>query len=152
MDNIDIFNNTEIIMTRKMPSKIVSWITVLIIGLVIFLFISIFYKYNDYIYLDAKVLEDNEKFYLQTYLNDDYIKKISKATLIVDGIEQVFIISKITPSYYNDSNSNNIYEVLLEAPVNQKLNINNNIVELRFKLSQTTLINKFMTNIKKELG
>ena len=47
MDKIDIYNDSAIILEKKTPKKIISWITILIILTLIFLFLS-FLPFNLY--------------------------------------------------------------------------------------------------------
>ena len=35
MNNLDIFNNSAVIIERKIPPKIISWITIMILSLII---------------------------------------------------------------------------------------------------------------------
>ena len=49
MDKLDIYNNSAIILDKKTPKKIISWITILIILTIMFVVFSLI-PFNIYIY------------------------------------------------------------------------------------------------------
>ena len=49
MNKIDAFKNSKMKIMYSSPSRIISWITIVLIIIISFLIISIFYKYNTYI-------------------------------------------------------------------------------------------------------
>ena len=48
MNDIDIYNNSSVIMLKKVPVKIISWITILLVFLIFILVFGIFFTYNKY--------------------------------------------------------------------------------------------------------
>ena len=63
MDNIDIYNNSAIILNNKLPKKIISWITILIILFILFIIFS-FVPFNIYKPIIGYVDIKNNKTYL----------------------------------------------------------------------------------------
>ena len=48
MNDIDIYNNSSVITLKKVPVKIISWITILLVFLIFILVFGIFFTYNKY--------------------------------------------------------------------------------------------------------
>jgi len=111
MDNIDIFNNSAIIMNRKTPPKIISWITVIIVLLLLGILLS-FYKFDRY------------------YVYQGYFDSNNNLCLIVDY--KYFDTIKNKYVYYDNKKYD--YEIISMKPViNEKENYWVVLVKLDFK-------------------
>jgi hypothetical protein len=152
MNKIDVFNNSSIILERKTPSKIVSWITIIISAIVIFLFISIFYKYNEYLYYVGTVVKQEEGFYVKLYIEADKIVNFYNNELVIDNDKIDYKIISISDDYYHIEPGTEVYEVVIDCLTNEQSMINSNLVELRFKKPKVTFMNKIIEKIKKELS
>lgn len=152
MDNINIFDNSTIIMMRKTPSKIFVWIVVIIIGLIVFLSLSIFYRYNKYLNYIGTIVEEDTQYYIKIFIEEDKLVAFSNNILLIDNKEIEYKVKNISKNYYLTPQSVKMHEVVLKCKLNQQLMIDNNMVQLRFKMPQTTAMHDFIENIKKELS
>lgn len=152
MNNLDIFNDTAIIMERKIPPKIISWITIMILSLITLLCISLFYNYNKYLYYFGTVIVDSENYYIKLYIEKDKIPNFSNNELIVNEVKTKYQIMNISENYYLTELKKEVYEVQIRCLLDDEVVINNNLVELRFKVPKTTMMQEIIKKIKKELG
>lgn len=77
MNKIDTFKNSKMKIMYSSPSRIISWITIVLIIIVSFFIISISYRYNTYIKVISYV-NINEKYNIRGIIEkkDMPIKKI----------------------------------------------------------------------------
>lgn len=121
MDNIDIFNDSAIILERKVPKKIKSWITILISLLILFVFIS-FIKFNTYedytgLYLNKQVIIYSNQFPLNN-------------KLYIEGKKYTYNIISI-----NDN------KVILDIELDNNLKVDNNVLRINLLKDRTTIFN-----------
>lgn len=152
MDNIDVFDNSTIIMIRKTPPKIISWITIITIGLIALLIISIFCKYNRYTNYIGTIVKEGEQYYVKLFIEEDKIITFPNSKLLINHKEVNYKIKTISKNYYLTEYAQKMYEVLLSCTLPQNLIIANNLVELRFKSSKTTIMHNFFEKIKREMS
>ncbi len=103
LEDINIYENSYIITTRKQPIKIISWITILIITLLIFLIIFFNFKYNKTLNYYTNIIEKEGEYY--AILNMDKILTktfMEKSILKVSGEEVNYEIVEINDNYIND--------------------------------------------------
>ncbi|NLL45049.1 MAG: hypothetical protein GX247_05235 [Mollicutes bacterium] len=151
MNNLDVFNNSSIILERKIPPKIISWITIMILSLIIFLSISLFYKYHKYLYYLGTVIVEDKNYYIKLYIDKDKIPNFSNNELFIDNIKTKYQIKKISEHYYLTENKKKFYEVYITCLLDKKIIMDNNLIELVFKMPKTTIMQEIMKKIKKEL-
>jgi len=136
-DNIDIYNNSAIILNKKTPFIINSWIIILIILLLLFVILSfipfnIYKTYNGYI-----ILEDNKSYISLLIDESDFpINKDNK--LYIKKNKYKYRIINI-----EDNN------VILEVKLKNNIQINNNIVTVNIQKNRTTLFKIIKNKIKK---
>ena len=136
-DKLDIYNNSAIILEKKTPKKIISWITILIILTLIFLFLS-FLPFNLY---KTKVG------YVNIVDNNSYIVlPIDESDFPFDKSNKLYIKNK-EYSYKVVSIEDNL--VLLDINLDDNLKIQNNIVKLNILKDRTTLFKIIKNKIKK---
>ena len=121
MQNIDIFNDSAIILDRKVPNIIKSWITVLVILSVLFIPIS-FIKFNTYegytgVYINNVVIIYSNHFPLN--------KK-----LYIEGKKCNYDIISI---------ENN--KVILNIELDSSLKVENNVLNLNILKDRTSILN-----------
>ncbi len=135
MKNIDIYNNSKIILERSVPNKILSWITILkmlTIMLIIFSFIP-FNRYKSYLgYVDND--------YITLFYNTDDFPFNKHDELYINYNKYNYNVVSID----KDSNA-----ILIDIDDNIKLQ--NNIVKLYFLKGKTTIFDMVKNNIKKGL-
>lgn len=132
MDKIDIYNDSAIILNRKTPKCIISWITILILLFIIcFILFSIpFNIYNSVI--GQVILVDNDYYVLVD--SSDF--PLNKKLYIKDKYYRYKIIKK-------DSN------ILLKLDLDDSLKLNNNIILMHTQSDRTTVFKILKEKIKK---
>lgn len=143
MDDINIYYNSSIIVDRKIPSKIVSWVTILIGLLIFILLFGNFVEYKKY----QKVVGIVKNNAIIVLIEPNMINKMQR-TLIINNKEYNFEINSISEDYTILDNKN-YYEMILDIDLDNKYKINNNILELNIELGKTTLIKEIIIFLKK---
>lgn len=131
MNNIDIFNNKDIILFRKVPKMIYSYTTILIITMVLFLIIGQI-KYKKYSVFYAYVLDNNlliECDYLPSYDDNLIFENKKYKYKLLDVTKQIFTIKVDIP---------------------KKHMIDNNVLEVRMIKEETTILKELKKIIWKD--
>lgn len=152
MDKIDVFDNSAVIMMRKSPPKIISWITIITISLIAFLIVSIFYKYNRYTNYIGTIVKEDEQYYVKLFIEENKIITFSDSKLLINSKVVEYQIETISKNYYLNEHSEKMYEVSLRCVLPQNLIIANNLVQLRFESLKTTIMHNVIENIKREMS
>lgn len=140
MDKLDIYNDSAIILESKIPKKIISWITILIVLTLLFICFS-FVPFNKYKKLKGyiNIVEDTSFIIL----------KINKSDFPIDNNNQLYIKDK----KYNYKIVNILEDKLIvKSNLDKNLKIQNNIVEVNLLKNRTTLYKIIKEKIKKGLG
>lgn len=145
MNDIDIYNNSSVIMLKKVPVKIISWIAILLVFLIFILVFGTFFTYNKYEKCIGMVRENN----IVLELSPDKINKI-KDRLYIDNKKYNFEIKEISKDYIIIDNKN-YYEIVLNINLEDKYKIDNNILEIYIELEKTTLLKEIFNFLKKGL-
>lgn len=139
-------NNSREILCRKTPLCIVNFTTVLILSLIVLIIISNF-SYNKYLQIYGYVVLDNNDYYINTYLSKTDIANLQKFKLYLDNKKTNFKVIKISnEQYYIDNKS--YYLVSLKINLDKSQIIQNNIINLMFKIRKTTLKKEIFIKIK----
>ena len=139
-DNIDIYNNSAIILSNKTPKFIKSWIIMLIILSLLFIIISLI-PFNTYSTYNGIVIESDKESYINLNLE-----------------KSDFPISKNNKLYIKDKNykykilSIEDNNVLIGIKLKDDIKINNNIVVVNILKNRTTLYKIIKNKIKKGFG
>ena len=129
--------NSEEILERKMPKSIVSWITILIIFLIVSLiFINI--PFNTYKSFNGYIFRYEDNFYIQVLINKSDFPINKKNTLYIKN-------KKYNYKVLNIDRKENILSLKLE----DSIKIDNNIVKVNIKKGKTTVFNILKNIIKK---
>lgn len=148
MNNIDIFYNSEIILRRK-SLKIKYYIIIMFILITVLIIFLSTYSYNPYLNLKAIVVVEENNYYLRTLISEKEINNINANTLIISDKKHKFKVKNISEEYILDENYNKYYEVLLNAKIDKKLIINNNIIDINIEMPKTTFAREVIKKIKK---
>lgn len=143
MDDINIYYNSSVILERKTPKKIISWITILILLLIFILIFGFFFEYTKYEKTVGIVKENT----LITFIDPIKINKLNKK-IIIENKKYDYTINSISEDYTILENKN-YYEVILDVNLEDKYKINNNILEINIELEKTTLIKEIINFFKK---
>jgi len=139
-DNIDIYNNCAIILNKKTPSVIKSWIIILILLNILFITI-LFIPYNKYIIYKGYVILKNNKSYVSLNINTNDFPIKKKDKLYIENDKYNYKIISIE--------NNNL---ILSINLNDNIKINNNLVTLHILKDKMTLFEKIKNRIKKGFG
>ena len=123
MDNVDVFNNSAIILNKKVPKRIISWITILII-LLSLVTIILFVNFN--VYKSTIGIYHNDK--VEIY---DFNLPLNKKNKLY--INQNLYNYKIIGIYDN--------KIILDIKLDDDLKIENNIFNINILKSRTNLFN-----------
>lgn len=136
-DKLDIYNNSAIILEKKTPKKIISWITILIILLSLFVVFS-FIPFNIYKPVYGKVnITGNKTFIILNFNGSDFpFNKSNK--LYIKNKEYTYKVVRIEDNL-----------VLLEINLDNNLKIQNNIVNVNILKDRTTIFKIIKNKIKK---
>ena len=74
-NEIDIYNNSSVIYYRRNNIFIPFWITLLFVGLFIFIMLSCFYKYTLVDIYYGKIISTEESNYIMLEVDEDFILK-----------------------------------------------------------------------------
>ena len=141
MENIDVFAFSKLKLMNDKPSRIVSWITILVVFVIFFVVLGIFLNFNIYSSYIGYV-EINNDYNLRIIINDKSFPINKNYKLYIDNKRYSYKITKI-------EKSNGYYELLVNCKLDENLLINNNILTVRFKKYSTTLMKEMLKRIKK---
>ena len=120
LEQIDIFNNARVIFNQKLESKIIIWISALIIGSILLLLISLFYRFKSYDIYYAKVVKNEEDSYIQFTVNEDFLINASK-----------------------------YWEAFFDCKLEKELNFDSNVLEVKIDNGDITLYQYFTNKLRK---
>ncbi|MBR6690365.1 MAG: hypothetical protein IKL65_03440 [Bacilli bacterium] len=139
-DKLDIYNDSAIILDKKAPKKIISWITILIVLSIIFVIFS-FVPFNVYKplvgYIDIK---GNDSYIVLSLNNSDFpINKDNK--LYIKNKQYNFKIVKVQED-----------KLVIKINLDNNLKVENNIITVNILKNRTTLFKIIKNKIKKGFG
>ncbi len=143
MDNIDIYNNSSVILSRKVPKKIISWVTILCSFLIFIIIFGTFIKFSKY-ENTIGIVNGNT---LTVLLEPNKLNNI-KNKLFIKNKQYEFKVKSISKDYVI-SNNKNYYELILDLDLDEEYKINNNILEISIELEKTTLLKEALKFFKK---
>lgn len=139
-DNIDIYNNCAIILNKKTPSIIKSWIIILTLLSILFITI-IFIPYNKYITYNGYVILKENKSYISLNINKNDFPIKNKNKLYIESNKYNYKIISIE--------NNNL---ILSIDLKDEIKINNNLVTLHIFKDKITWFEKIKKKVKKGFG
>lgn len=137
MESIDIFNNSAIIMNRKTPKKIISWITILLL-LIITILIFSFIPFNIYKRNIGVVFIYNNEYFVDLKLENNDFPIYKNKKLYINNDLYKYEVIKI------DNNS-----VILKINLNEEYKIDGNILNMVILDNRTTIMNIIKFKIKR---
>lgn len=147
---VDIYSNKYFLNNRKC-NIVTVWIMLLIMFFLIFLNIAINYEYKSCEKYLGYIKKIDDSFNLVIYVLEEDLSEIYKYSLLVNSLSYDFSIYSISNEYYIIENKN-YYEVVLKVKLDEKLLIENNIVNVVFEKDTTTLYKEFKKGLKKWLS
>ncbi|MFA5603293.1 MAG: hypothetical protein WDA12_00345 [Bacilli bacterium] len=137
------------ILKINQPKRIISWITILIISVIVFIIIGLYYEYPKYLKLRGEVIEKQNEFFVKTIVLEDNLLKLKKSKLIIENKNVNYHLNHIETTYYLDNQEQKYYEVIFSANLDVHLKKNQLPLLMKFELPKTTLIKEFLNSIKK---
>ncbi len=141
MENISAFEYSKLKLMNEEPSKVISWITILLILLCLFILFSIFFKYNLYEQYPG-IIELNDHYNVKLYVDKKIFPLKKNYKMYLDD-------KKIKYSVYKINDTGTYYELFLDCQLDDNLLINNNLVTIKIKKRQTTLLKEIIRKIRK---
>lgn len=145
--NVDIFNNSPIILNRKTSKSIKIWLLFLSLGGILFVTIGYYYTYHLYATHLAYVKEINSKYYLVTYLEEEEISKLYYSEVFIEKERFDFKTVAVSKEAYIIDNKK-CYEVVLDINLKEMWLIENNILNIVFKKEETTILKEIRKGIQ----
>lgn len=137
MDNLDIYKDSSIILDRAIPSKIISWITILIALILLFIVFS-FLPFNIYKSMIGEVnIVDNDSYIILSQEYSDFPVNINNKLYIKDK-KYNYEVVKIEED-----------KTIIKVDIEDDLKIQNNIVIINILKNRTTLFKIIKNKIKK---
>ena len=147
-NDINSFDNSEIIYGRKTPLFIISWNYILLISLLLLLLIIFFYKYTIFNIYYAKVIKSKEENYIYMTVDSDYISLKNRNYLEIDGEEYKCKLKTFSDNYYYIG-TKKYWDATYKCDLPSEINVNDNLIEVRVERRRTTLFNEILEKIKK---
>lgn len=144
--NVDIFNNSPIILNRKTSKAIQIWIMFLIFGAIIFFIIGNYYKFSLFTNHIAYVKKIDSKYYVVTYLEEDEIRKLYYSEILIEKEKFDFKVVTISEEVYSVNNIK-CYEVVLDMKLKEMWLVENNILNIVLKKEETTILKEIKKGI-----
>ena len=143
MEDINVFNYSKLKLMNDNPSKIISWITILIVVFILFLIFGIFLKFHTYSnYIGYIDISDN--YNLKIIVDEKSFPIKNNYKLYIDNKKYDYKIVLIEKQV-------GYYEVLINCKIDDALLINNNILTITFQKEKTSLIKEIIKKFKKGL-
>lgn len=147
MDSVEIYRNSSIITMREVPSKIYSWVIILVISFIIFLTIALGFKYEKYLTYDAYV----KNRYIEFYVDNSFFTRKTLDKVIIEEKEYRYKVISFE-EYSYDMGEADYWKVVIEAELPNEWLIENNRITLNFLEKETTFAKSMINKIKKGLG
>lgn len=147
--NINIFKNKSIIYLRKSDYRIISWITILIIGSMSLLSLSVFYKFELFTIYHAKVINNEEENYISVLVDNEFLKRKQRNYLEINNEEcKCHLID--SSNNYVIINNLKYWQVDYECELSDENNINNNLLEIKIRNDKQSLFQYVLKKLRKE--
>ena len=140
MDNLDIYNESAIILNNKTPKSIISWITILIIFTVVICILS-FVPFNIYKNINSYIIHNENGFYLKLLLKESDFPIYKNKLLYIKGDDYSYDVVEIKDNV-----------VILKLDLKDDIKIDNNVVVANILIDRTTIFKIIKNKIKKGFG
>lgn len=140
MDNINVFKYSKMRMMSEQPPKVISWITVLIILVFIFISVGFFYRFDVYSTVIGYV-DINDEYNLRIIIDKEEFPIKNDYELYIDNKKYTYEIIDI-------KESQQIYQVLINCNLEEELLVSNNIITIKLKKGKITLMDVLIKKIK----
>ena len=124
---MEIYRNSSIITMREVPSKICSWVIILITSFIIFLSIALGFKYKKYLIYEAYVKNN----YIEFYVDKSFFTRKSLDEVIIEEKKYRYKVIAFE-EYSYDMGDADCWKVVIEAALPNELIIENNRFTLNF--------------------
>ena len=141
MRNIDIYNNSEVILQRKESKNYKLFIIIVLIFVLLAIVLVSSYKYDRTLKLKSLV-KDNK---INITVSEDNLKLLNNKSILINKKEYQVNIESISEVIY-DSNYNEYYQVVLNLD-NYEL-VENDVIDIYIVLGKTNFYNMIKEKIR----
>ncbi len=141
MRNIDIYNNSEVILQRKESKIYKLFIIIVLIFVLLAIVLVSSYKYDRTLKLKSLV-KDNK---INITVSEDNLKLLNNKSILINKKEYQTVIDSISEVIY-DSNYNKYYQVVLNLD-NYEL-VENDVIDIFIVLGKTNFYNMIKEKIR----
>jgi|GEM_PF-3343132 len=145
MDSTDIYFHPGIVLDRKTPSNIYSWITILIVSSISILLITLIISHDKHISYDAIINEG----LIELYVDNEFFNTDTNTIKILDKNFEYKTVT-IEPFIHRE-NKPQVWKVIISADIPDDWIIDNNHIRAYFNQGRTTLFKEIIKTIKKGL-
>ena len=139
--------DSSMIIEAKTSKVITIFIFSLVIALILFLSLAFKYKFYLYEYYLGYVIKVDDSYYIALHVEDNKIPSFEDYVIIIGEKEVDFKILEIEREYYFSDNKK-YHLIVIETEIKEEKKIKNNIINLKFKLEETNLINQIRKGMK----
>ena len=141
MRNIDIYNNSEVILQRKESKIYKLFIIIVLIFVLLAIVLVTSYMYDRTLKLKSLV-KDNK---INITVSEDNLKLLNNKSILINKKEYQTVIDSISEVIY-DSNYNKYYQVVLNLD-NYEL-VENDVIDIFIVLGKTNFYNMIKEKIR----
>ena len=147
MNNIDAYMNSSIILMRKTPNKIFSWITVLSLTLMLIIIFMFTFKYKAYLKYESHIKDGNIEF----FVDKQFFEKKQNNKVLIKNKNYDYDIISITEFSY-EYGKNNLWKIIISADLPDNMLVENNYFQIKFLESEGTIAKRIITKIRRCLN
>lgn len=147
MNNIDIYMNSSLIFMKKMPSKILSWITILSLTFILIIIFMCTIKYKTYLEYESYIRDGN----IELLVDNRFFEKIQSNKFLIKDKNYDYDIVSITEFNYEYGESS-LWKIIIDADLPDNMLIENNYFQIRFLEKEGTTIERIINKIKRGLN
>jgi len=139
--------DSSMVIEARTAKVITIFIFSLVIALILFLSLAFKYKFYLYEHYLGYVIKIDDNYYITLYVEDSKIPGFKDYVIIINGENVDFKILEINKEYYFSDN-NKYHLIVIETEIEEEKKLENNIINLKFKLEETNLINQIRKGMK----
>ncbi len=136
--------DSEIILQRRTSPFIYVYIMIILIVSLSLIIISILFDYEAYLDVKGVVVEDNNHFYIDIYINIDDIKFVTENNVLkINDSKYEYSTIKIDENIINDGRDN-YHVVRIDTNLKDEYKYNNLVIMIKILKCKKKIINYFI--------
>lgn len=146
---MDINYNKNIILNSKTPTFVSGWIWIIFIFITLIILVGNIYEYDNYIFINGKIKQVEDKYYVDLFVKKNELIYIYSGNLIINKKTIEFKLDKISDEFTTYGNNEPYVEILISGNIDNKLLVENNLVQTKWLHGKTTIIKELAKILKK---